>query len=118
MNQTPFPVQDSTLSANALAESVASIYGFSQPVACHFFRKGICDTYKVRVDGRDTYLKVYKHNRRTYLDVSEEVRLLNHLADNGVSVVRPVIRYDGEYVSQFPAPEGRALCRALRSCEG
>ena len=101
-----FPVQDSTLSAEALAESVLSEYGlFDRPV-CRFYRKGICDTYRVTAGDRGYYLKVYRHGRRTRLDVSEEVRLLNYLAENGVSVARPVARLDGTYVNRLAAPEG------------
>jgi Ser/Thr protein kinase RdoA (MazF antagonist) len=101
-----FPVEDSTLSAAALAERVLKRYDLPGPVVCRFFRKGICDTYKVEIPGRAYYLKVYKYARRTQMDVTEEVRLLNHLAANGVSIARPVMRKDGLYVSRLAAPEG------------
>lgn len=106
MNSTPFPVQDSTLSARALAEHVLSTYDLPDPVACRFFRKGICDTYKVTACERVYYLKVYRHARRTRLDVTEEVRLLNYLAANEISVAKPVMKRDRQYVSTLLAPEG------------
>lgn len=101
-----FPVQDSTLSAKALAESVLSQYDLPGQPICHFFRKGICDTYRAAAGDREYYLKVYRHARRSRLDVMEEVRLLNYLAANGVSVARPVVRQDNSYVNELAAPEG------------
>ncbi len=106
VNRRPFPVQDSTLSAEALGERVLKRYSLSGRVVCRFFRKGICDTYRVETGGQEYYLKVYKHARRTRTDVAEEVRLLNYLAANGVSVARPVMRQDGHYLSRLAAPEG------------
>lgn len=106
MSHRLFPVQDSTLSADALAERVLKRYSLSGHVVCHFYRKGICDTYRVTVEDQEYYLKVYKHGRRSRMDVAEEVRLLNHLAAHGVSVAKPVMRQDGRYVSRLAAPEG------------
>lgn len=106
MNRQLFPVQDSTLSAEALAESVLTEYDLPGQIVCRFFRKGICDTYKVEAGDRTYYLKVYKHARRSRMDVFEEVRLLNHLAANGISVAKPVIRPDGQYVIRLDALEG------------
>lgn len=106
MSQHLFPVQDSTLSAEALAKRVLRRYSLPDRVVCRFHRKGICDTYRVAAGDREYYLKVYKHARRSRMDVTEEVRLLNYLAAHGVSVARPVSRQDGRYVSRLAAPEG------------
>ncbi|MCJ7738756.1 MAG: phosphotransferase [Anaerolineae bacterium] len=118
MNQRVFPVQDSTLSAEALAERVLKRYDLAGAVVCRFFRKGICDTYKVETSDQAYYLKVYKHGRRTRTDVTEEVRLLNHLAANGVSVAKPVMRQDGHYVSQLAAPEGTRYAVLFEAAHG
>ncbi len=101
-----FPVQDSKLLADALAERVLTRYALPGAAVCRFFGKGICDTYRIDTGGHEYYLNVYKHARRTKDDVSEEVRLLNHLADNGVLVARPVNRRDGRFLCQLVAPEG------------
>lgn len=101
-----FPVQDSTLAAEALAEHMLTSYALPVYPVCRFFRKGICDTYRVTAGDRVYYLKVYRHRRRTHLDVAEEVRLLRTLAANGVSVAEPVASRDGCYVNELPAPEG------------
>jgi len=113
-----FPVQDSTLSAEALAERVLKRYRLSGRVVCRFFRKGICDTYRVEAGDQEYYLKVYKFARRTRMDVTEEVRLLNDLAANGVSVARPVMRQDGRYVNRLAAPEGARYSVLFEAAHG
>lgn len=111
-------MQDSTLSAEALAESARKRYGLSGRVVCRFYRKGICDTYRVEAGDQAYYLKVYRHGRRTQTDVTEEVRLLNHLAGNGVSVARPVARRDGRYASRLAAPEGTRYAVLFEAAQG
>ena len=118
VTQRSFPVQDSTLSAEALAERVRKRYSLSGRVVCRFHRKGICDTYRVEVGAQAYYLKVYRHGRRTRMDVTEEVRLLNHLAANGVSVAQPVARQDGLYASRLAAPEGTRYAVLFEAAHG
>lgn len=118
MNRQTFPVQDSTLAATALGESVRCGYDFSDRLVCRFFRKGICDTYRIEAGDRVYYLKVYRHGRRTRLDVMEEVRLLNYLSTNGIGVARPVRRPDGSYVNRLPAPEGPRYAVLFEAAEG
>ena len=118
MNRSSFPVQDSTLSAEALAERVLKKYRLPGQITCRFFRKGICDTYRVGAGNRGFFLKAYKSGRRTKLDVTEEVKLLNYLAANGVSVARPVKRRDGMYVNRLAAPEGFRYSVLFRAAPG
>ncbi len=101
-----YPVQDSTLSPEALGNDLPRLYDLRKPVECWFHRKGICDTYQVRTPHGHSFLKVYRHGRRTRTDVEEEVRLLLHLAKNGVSVARPIARTDQAFVTKLNAPEG------------
>lgn len=118
MSARTFPVQDSTLSADALADELRARYPLAGPVRCRFFRKGICDTYRVFAGGETFYLKVYRHGRRSRLDVTEEARLLNHLAAHGVSVAKPIARNDGEYVTPIAAPEGTRYSVLFESAPG
>lgn len=113
-----FPVQDSTLSAEALGEKLQEQYSLPGRVKCCFFRKGICDTYKVIAGNQVFYLKIYRQGRRQELDVGEEVRLLNHLAEDGISVARPVIRKDGQYVNKLIAPEGERYSVLFQAVSG
>lgn len=113
-----FPAQNSTLSAEALAESVIRRYRLPGRVVCRFFRKGVCDTYKIEADDEEYYLKVYMYGLRTKKDVTEEVRLLNHLDHYGVSVAWPVVREDGLYVSRLAAPEGTRYAVLFEAARG
>jgi Ser/Thr protein kinase RdoA (MazF antagonist) len=108
MKDKVFPVQNSTLSEKALLPWMLDKYSLPEFISCKFHRKGsgICDTYVINTAERDYYLKIFMHGRRTKLDVSEEVRLLNYLVKNGVSVSMPIVQKDGSYVSQLTAPEG------------
>lgn len=58
------------------------------------------------------------HERRSETDVSEEVRLLNYLGENGVSVVKPLMKKDGTYTSELKAPEGNRYSVLYESVEG
>lgn len=118
MTDELFTVQNSTLSAKALVPWLLQIYPLSKPVSCEFFRKGICDTYIIKTSEAGYYLKIYFHGRRTRLDVTEELRLLNYLGKNGVSVVKPVMKRDGSYVSQLKSPEGVRYAVLFEEAEG
>ena len=118
MSERLFPVQDSTLSAEALAGWARESYNLSDRASCCFCRKGICDTYRVACENRAFYLKIYKHGRRCRMDVTEEVRLLNHLASSGISVAKPVARRNGAFVSEFTAPEGKRFAVLYKEAAG
>jgi len=113
-----FPIQNSTLSAEALVPWISKKYDLPEPVSCQFFRKGICDTYIIKTAQTDHFLKIYRHGRRTRLDITEEVRLLNYLSKNHVSVARPIARKDGSYVNQLLAPEGVRYAVLFEAGEG
>ena len=102
----PFPVQNSTLSADALAQLVQREYSLPGSPVCRFWRKGMADTYRIDAGGRVYYLKVSMTSRRTLKDIDEEVRLLIHLSDGEVAVSAPVKSINGQYVLALPAPEG------------
>ena len=113
-----FPVQDSTLSPEALAASLASGYALPAGTRCSFYKKGICDTYRVIAGERILYLKVYRSRRRSMTEVSEEVRLLLHLNSDGVPVSVPLARADGGYANELDAPEGKRYSVLFSAAEG
>jgi Ser/Thr protein kinase RdoA (MazF antagonist) len=119
VTETNFPVQDSTLSAEALTQRVLRRYSLPGQPVCRFFRKGICDTYRVKAGDQVYFLKAYRHARRTELDVAEEMRLLTHLIAHDVSVARPVARMDGGgYLNALPAPEGTRYAVLFEAAPG
>jgi len=118
MKAAIFPIQNSTLSAEALVPWISKRYDLPEPVSCRFFRKGICDTYTVKAAQTDYFLKIYRHGRRTRLDITEEVRLINYLSKNNVSVAKPVARKDKSYVNQLSAPEGVRYAVLFEAAKG
>jgi len=118
MKVESLPIQNSTVSSEALIPWILKKYDLSQPVSCQLFRKGICDTYLIKTSQTDFFLKIYMHGRRTRLDVTEEVRLLNYLGKNNVSVARPIMQKDGSYVSQLKTPEGVRYAVLFEAAEG
>ena len=118
MTDRVFPVQASTLSESAVAGWLRDAYDLTDFTYCRFFRKGICDTYRITAADDIYFLKVYRHGRRSRLDVAEEVRLLNHLAGHGVAVARPVAKRDGAFVSQLAAPEGLRCAVLFEAADG
>ena len=118
MKEKIFPVQNSTLSTEALTSLIEKKYDLTGPVSCRFFRKGICDTYSVKTAQSDYFLKIYRYGRRTRLDVTEEIRLLNYLSENHVSVAKPVACKDEGYVNQLSAPEGVRYAVLFEAAEG
>ena len=113
-----FPIQNATLSAKALVPWLLSEYTLPKSISCEFYRKGICDTYIIKTPEAGYYLKIYLYGRRTRLDVTEEVRLLNYLGKNGISVIKPVIKRDKNYVSQLKTPEGVRYTVLFEEAEG
>jgi Ser/Thr protein kinase RdoA (MazF antagonist) len=117
----PLFVQNSTLAAESLSDLLHHAYPFSAAPRCLFWRKGMGDTYRIEADGRLFFLKVFTALRRSRKDVEEEVRLLLHLAQDGIKVSVPVGSIKGPYVLPLAAPEGErcaVLYKAATGVEG
>ncbi|MCU0521461.1 MAG: hypothetical protein MUF84_12300, partial [Anaerolineae bacterium] len=63
LSQT-FPVQNSTLSADALAALVRQEYPLHGTPVCRFWRKGMSDAYRIEAGGQLFFLKVSMAARR------------------------------------------------------
>ncbi len=80
-----FPVSHSNLSASHLGRFVAERYGL-QDVQCRLIRSGINDTYAVDSASGKFVFRVYSLNWRTEKEIHEEIRLLQELYTQGISV--------------------------------
>jgi Ser/Thr protein kinase RdoA (MazF antagonist) len=112
MNQSPFPVQRSLLSAAALDERVLPGYDLAgYDVAglptCHFWRRSINDLYLVQAGETRLVLRISPTGWRTYENLAAELELLDFLHQNRIVVPRPLRQKDGEYIVSLTAPEGR-----------
>lgn len=113
-----FPATESTLSATYLGLFLQEVYRLAPQTTCKLFRTGMNHLYIV-ADGDIRYvLRVYTHNWRTYEDVAEEIRLLNHLKDNNVPVAYPVADPSGNFVQELMAPEGMRYAVLFSFAEG
>jgi Ser/Thr protein kinase RdoA (MazF antagonist) len=103
---TGFPVNNSTLSPEALVDRVLSRYGLSAQAKCHFLQRGVNDTYIVKAGRSTHYLRVYTHGWRTRSEIEAEMDMLSYLHRRGHPVSRPIRRKDRSYLTRIGAPEG------------
>lgn len=102
----PFPVSNSTLSTEHLAGYLQEEYKFESKTACKLLKTGISHTYLVTTGSEKFVFRIYSLNWRTKSEILEEIRLINHLKDNQVSVSYPIKDPDGQYIKELNAPEG------------
>jgi len=103
---TVFPVTASTISAKELGEFAKDKYGLNKNYDCKLFRTGMNHTYFLS-DNETTYvLRVYSHNWRSKSEITEEIKLLNLLNKNNLSVSFPIKDKNGEFIQEINAPEG------------
>jgi len=113
-----FPVVNSTLSAQALADRVLSKYALDLPVRCQFIQKGVSDTYEVESGSYRLYLRVYRSGWRTRPEIEAEMAMLDFLDKRKQPVSRPVRRRDGTFLIRLMAPEGVLMQRFSRKRSG
>lgn len=101
-----FDVQASILSEQALQEQLLSRYGLDSPASCQLHKYGVNDTYRVKTADSLYFLRVYSLRYSDYAAIQREVRLLQALTEQYVSVGRPVADRTGETIHRLQAPEG------------
>lgn len=104
MNQ--FPASSSVLSDQHLGKFLQSQYAFTAPVSCLLLKTFVNDTYLVEAGEDKFMLRVYTLQWRSAIEISEELRLINHLKENNISVSYPIADRKGNYVQELSAPEG------------
>lgn len=103
---THFPVTNSNLSATHLGLFLQEKYSLSKDTKCELIRSGINDTYLV-TDNVDRFVfRVYSLNWRTKTEIDEEIKLLNQLKQNNISVSYPLTDKENQYIQTLNAPEG------------
>jgi Ser/Thr protein kinase RdoA (MazF antagonist) len=101
-----FPVTNSNLSAEHLAQFLTRQYSLGGDVNCMVLKCGINDTYLVTSSAGRSVFRVYSHNWRTIKEIEEEIRLARHLRDNNISISYALPDAKGNYIQEFNAPEG------------
>jgi Ser/Thr protein kinase RdoA (MazF antagonist) len=96
----------STLSMAGIADLLARNYDLDGIRRCRFVSRSISDTYMLETSEGRFAFKVHRTNWRSYKEVLAELAILRHLNFKGVSVAMPVLRKDGQLITQILAPEG------------
>jgi Ser/Thr protein kinase RdoA (MazF antagonist) len=113
-----FPVTHSVLSQHALASEVLPNYFGESSVECRLLVRGMNDSYLIRFRGEQYILRAYRHGHRTFSDIRHELDLLLYLHEQGVGVAPPVVRKDGEFITEILAPEGIRYLALFRYAPG
>lgn len=103
---THFPVTRSILSATALGKLVIEKYGLSPTCTCQLYRTGMNHTYFIMDNEAKYVLRVYCYNWRSKSEIEEEIKLLQLLKENQLSISFPIPDKKGEFIQDINAPEG------------
>jgi len=115
----PFPVTDSTISAQALAEHVLPEYGLEDVADLRLYQGGFNDTYVATMqDGTVYYVRAYRRSWRTREDTMCELDALNRPREKGIPAAYPITRTDGELLTEVAAPEGERYVAVFEEAEG
>ena len=103
---TTFPATNSNLSATHLGLFLQEKYSLSKDTKCQLVKAGINDTYLV-IDNLDKFVfRVYSLNWRSKIEIDEEIKLLNQLKENAISISYPLSDKERNYIQILNAPEG------------
>lgn len=96
----------STFDEGELLSTLLPQYRIGKPSACHFWRRGVNDTYQVYCADAMYSLRIYRHGLRARSEIDFEMAALTYLNDQGGNVAYPIETKEGGYVTQIKAPEG------------
>jgi Ser/Thr protein kinase RdoA (MazF antagonist) len=101
-----FPVTNSNLSATHIGLFLQEKYSLSKGTQCQLIKAGINDTYLVTGNPDKFVFRVYSLNWRTKVEIDEEIKLLNQLKENAISISSPLSDNENNYIQILNAPEG------------
>jgi Ser/Thr protein kinase RdoA (MazF antagonist) len=113
-----FPVISSTLSARHVGFFVQNLYALSTGTTCKLLKTGINHSYLITDGGAKFVFRVYSLNWRTKTEISEEIKLLNLLRQNNISVSYAIADSNNNYIQELNAPEGNRLGVLFSFAEG
>jgi Ser/Thr protein kinase RdoA (MazF antagonist) len=103
---THFPVTNSNLSSTHIGLFLQEKYSFSQDTKCQLIKAGINDTYLVTDNSDKFVFRVYSLNWRSKKEIDEEIKMLNQLKENAISISYPLSDKENNYIQTLSAPEG------------
>lgn len=118
MSQSPISVIHSIFNGADLLEQVCINYPINQAIACKLYKRGLNDTYLV-LDETDQYiLRVYRSNWRSLAAINWELEILEFLRQHQQPIAYPLCRYDGKFLSEVIAPEGKRFAALFMYAQG
>ena len=113
-----FPVEYSSLSTKALLQLVLSNYTIAADSTITYIKRGFNDTYLIKSTNNKYILRVYKLTNRNFESVETELKLINHLKENNVSVSFPITDKHSKLIHAIQAPEGERYAVLFSYAEG
>lgn len=113
-----FPVLDSILSPQPIAQFIRDKYGLSASTHARVLRTGINHSYFISDQGKKYVFRVYSYQWRTENEILEEITFLNLLAENHISVSYPLPDISGTFIQTIEAPEGLRYAALFSYAEG
>lgn len=113
-----FPVTHSNLSAQHLIPYLTEKYDLPTPITCQFIRAGLNDTYLVKNNNQKYIFRVYSFQWRSKIEIQEELRFLNLLKANHISVSYPIADINQQFIQVLNAPEGERYGVLFSYAEG
>lgn len=113
-----FPVSQSVLEADALADELVRRYGLQGDVRCLLLSRGMNDIYRIEHAGDPYALKVARSGKSSDDEFAYEQAYVNHLAMHGIEVPGPISLTDGSLFFSVDAPEGKRQIVMMRWLEG
>ena len=113
-----FPVEYSSLSTKALLDLLTNNYAISSTSSITFLKRGFNDTYLISGNQEKFILRVYKHNWRSIESIETEIKLLNFLRENNISVSFPISDNTGNNIQIIEAFEGKRYAVLFSFAEG
>jgi Ser/Thr protein kinase RdoA (MazF antagonist) len=78
----------------------------SKDAKCQLIKAGLNDTYLVTDNSDKFVFRVYSLNWRPKAEIGEEIKLLNQLKQNDISISYPLSDNENNYIQTLNAPEG------------
>lgn len=115
---TYFPVTSSTLSTTHLAIFLQEEYDLDENTQCFLIKAGINHTYLIQAGRKKFIFRIYSLNWRTRTEILEEIRLLNLLKQQNISISYPILDKNKNFIQALNAPEGERLGVLFSYAEG
>jgi Ser/Thr protein kinase RdoA (MazF antagonist) len=108
----------STFSPSAVRQIAIENYGFNRSLECVLYSRGMNDVYLLCVGDECFAMRISPSRWRSRNTILSEMSAIGHLAARGVEVVRPVLRTDGDVITEIAAPEGLRRAVVFRWVSG